>query len=651
MTRSTAAASARFRQRKLGTRQILQVLREDQVEKLDDEQARNVPKVETGVEKGEEIEHHLQAAIASQAAIATGKVSQIYIPTPETVQNDIQYDRLYPLTFSQPATYIRFSSTVEDCTGCPYNLNEEDLPCLKSINEKQQQHRNAATQCSEDHFEEVMNLFEETSHTKQPFAAVDNAPVLSWDEMNGAIPDDFDPVARTFTRPIYEHWKSRRLKNNNRILMPSLKVSLLALGDQFHRHRASQAHPLNIMIPPQFETGAETDDSDPYVCFRRREVRQARKTRGRDAQSVEKIRKLRKELEEARQLVALVRQREITKRESLSIDRQLFEQRTSLRHVKRDLPVKLQQGDEDLLINQKPQKKKVLEINTSQQPTGTVLGLPPRPDPRTATETDLTLYSDLLAEKENIIEREIKSKIEQHETWNKGYVDLTRAPITPPLSKEIMGTSFRTAMMEYLPTPPDSVSSEHENAGDVEMSLDGPAPGRMSSSSSPTRKKDEFSVAVRYASLSNENDSFPQPSFRRRIGRGGRLMIDRRNMFVRTEDAPALNERLVDRFAYDRDDDDEDDEVPLYAVDPYAVAHMRYRALQSLGTGRSVVQQQQAQQQQQQSQQQQTSASVSGSDRHRPLSPAMNGGSLYNISQNPHPGGLREIRKPEAGRA
>lgn len=55
MTRSTAAASARFRQRKLSTRQTLQILKEDQVDSVDDEAQRNVTKVETGVEKGEEI--------------------------------------------------------------------------------------------------------------------------------------------------------------------------------------------------------------------------------------------------------------------------------------------------------------------------------------------------------------------------------------------------------------------------------------------------------------------------------------------------------------------------------------------------------------------------------------------------------------------
>jgi hypothetical protein len=47
---------ARFRQRKLSTKQNLPVLREHEVEKLvDDDASRHIPKVETGVEKGEEI--------------------------------------------------------------------------------------------------------------------------------------------------------------------------------------------------------------------------------------------------------------------------------------------------------------------------------------------------------------------------------------------------------------------------------------------------------------------------------------------------------------------------------------------------------------------------------------------------------------------
>ena len=51
--------------------------------------------------------------------------------------------------------------------------------------------------------------------------------------------------------------------------------------------------------------------------------------------------------------MALIRQREITKREQLAIERQLFEQRASLRQVKQNLPEQYRDGDEDILINQK----------------------------------------------------------------------------------------------------------------------------------------------------------------------------------------------------------------------------------------------------------------------------------------------------------
>lgn len=100
----------------------------------------------------------------------------------------------------------------------------------------------------------------------------------------------------------------------------------------------------------QFETGQDTDDGDPYVCFRRREVRQIRKTRGRDAQSAEKLRRLRKELEDARQLVGMVRQRELARKEILVTERQVFIQRAEVKEMKRKHKIK---DDDDDLINQK----------------------------------------------------------------------------------------------------------------------------------------------------------------------------------------------------------------------------------------------------------------------------------------------------------
>lgn len=297
-----------------------------------------------------------------------------------------------------------------------------------------------------------------------------------------------------------------------------------------------------------------TDDADPYVCFRRREVRQIRKTRGRDAHSAEKLKKLRKELEDARGLVAMIRQREISKREQMAADRTLFEQRANLRQVKHNLPDQYKDGDEDLLINQKP-KKKPVDIS---QRLPNVQQLQRRPDGRIA-EADLLLLSDLHADQERHFTEQINLKIIQHQQWNEGWVDFTKAPLTPPLETGTRST-FRTATTEYLPTPPASISSEHSvdvatDIGDVNLN------------------KAE-SVAVRYASPAYDGPCHSQPSYRRRYGRGGRLFIDRRGM--RTHSRSGLPSPVAERYKYD--DDDEEDEPPIYFVDPFDTASMQFRA-------------------------------------------------------------------------
>lgn len=54
MTRSTAAGN-RFRTRKLSTKQSLAVLRESQIDSIDDDGQRYIPQIETGVDQREEI--------------------------------------------------------------------------------------------------------------------------------------------------------------------------------------------------------------------------------------------------------------------------------------------------------------------------------------------------------------------------------------------------------------------------------------------------------------------------------------------------------------------------------------------------------------------------------------------------------------------
>ncbi|EEP78218.1 conserved hypothetical protein [Uncinocarpus reesii 1704] len=513
------------RPKKLTSKQHIPIYRDHQLDLTDDDLQTTLQNIETGVEKAEESEYHLQAAIN---AASHGHASQkAHIPTPETVTSSLQYGKLYPAAFSQPATYIRFSSTVEDCCGHPYNMVEEDDVVLKIMNQK----ADASTQCTEDQFEELMSFFEETAHTKQPFAAVDNPPVVPYEEMEECFDGNIDESLRKFSKAIYEHWKSRRAKLANCPLQPNLK----------------------------FESGQDTDDSDPYVCFRRREVRQARKTRGRDAQSAEKLRRLRKELEDARQLVALVRQREMARKEQFSIERQLFMQRAEVKEMKRKLGIK---DDDEDLINQKP-KKRPADIAATARPAAPQLRAPVRP---TGQPTDeLRLLEDVQADKENEISRDIKQNVIKHAKWNEGYVDMTRAPLTPkPPLQTFDGSDFRPAITEYLPTPPTSENSDPMQ----DVSREGIG--------------DKFSVVHKVTDTTEEQSRRGMPCFRRRIGRGGRMMIDRRNLPFRGRND--VDPVQLDRFKYDQDD--EDDADPVYERDEFNIHIMQHRAYLHAKTSR-----------------------------------------------------------------
>ncbi|ETI28498.1 hypothetical protein G647_00947 [Cladophialophora carrionii CBS 160.54] len=492
------------RPKKLNSKQNVQIFREDQVESLPDYDTQRSA-IETGVEKAEESEYHLQQAIkASEVAKADAKIKDAYIPTPPTIASDVKYDVLYPKGFQQPATYIRSSATVEDCAGVAYCMDEEDELALKLINGKLPAGQET---CSEDQFEVVMNFFEETAQTKQPFAAVDSPPVLPLEELQDQIDDTVPPFVSNLSRFIYEHWRTRRTATGNRSLAPRLK----------------------------FETGQETDDSDPYVCFRRRELRQIRKTRNRDAQSAEKLRKLRMELETARGMLLMVKRREQLRKETLEIDRLVFEQRLALRDTKRKLGVK---GDEDLLINQK--KQKIPQgMTPNQAAIAQQLRMPMAPGPG----PELRTLEDVAAVREREIQREIQTNIEKHIRWNEGFVDKTMAPLTPELEDDYPspGEHFREAMAatEYLPTPPASISDEESqelpNGTDVVM-----------------KDVSRPSTPFRYASPTDEETVSHMPSFRRRIGRGGRILIDRR-----LPRAGRDTLRGDDRWRYDSPDEDD----------------------------------------------------------------------------------------------
>lgn len=491
---STRALGRSTRPKKLTPKQNVQIFREEQVDNINDLDAVRT-QIETGVEKAEESEFHLQQAIqAAAGSLREEKAKDAYIPTPPTISSDIQYDVLYPTGWQQPNTYIRSSATVEDCNPISYCMDEEDELALKLIVAK-------GSPVSEDQFEEVMTFFEETVSVEQPYASVHNAPIMALTELLQHATESTPPAVKAYAKIIYEHWASRRQGKSNSALPPQLK----------------------------FETHQETDEGDPYVCFRRREVRQTRKTRHRDQLSAEKLKKLRLELEAARNMLLAVRRREQQRKDLLEIDKQVAEQRQAFRELKRKLK---QPGDDDLLIMQKKQKLPPV-VPPDQQLTQQ---LPTRPGP------ELKTFEDLQADKQKAIAAEIQTNVDKHIRWNDGYWDKTMAPLTPDRENSSMGeTPYLPAMATWsLPTPPASVS-EHEvgKPGDVEME-------DISRSSTP----------FRYASPDAEQDHNPMPAFRRRVGRGGRIIIDRK--------MPFRGPRYDDKFKFDHDSDDEMEDTALF---------------------------------------------------------------------------------------
>lgn len=466
---------------------------------------------------------------------------------PPPLESDINYDELYGRKFSQPVNYIRFSQTVEECIGCQYDMTEEDDEFLKSYNQK----RPANTQLSEDDFEMIMEVFEDTASVSTPFASVDKT-IVPYDHMVGGLQELQMPKIMIHAKELYEFWKQRRTDVGGP-LHPSLK----------------------------FETHQETDEMDPFVCFRRREVRQTRKTRARDIQSADKLKKLRRELEDGRQLVISAYEREVNKRELLLADRAVYEQRSRLKQMKIRLGIK---NDDDDLVHQKvrtpsahavlcsmpltqsiqPQKKKAADLSIAQRnAAGAQVRTAVRSDGR-HQEMDLVQLLDAIVERENELRADVIKRIENHRRWNEGHVDLTSEPL--PIKPRTDSTGFRPATTQYLMTPPASESSNDDVA--TPMELDEP----------------EVSSVFQFKGVPhNSTAQGPGLQFRRRFGRLNRLWIDRRRIMASPPPespkfgvSPMEIDSSSDRWKYDHDESDDEPEV--YKIDPYDVRALKFRA-------------------------------------------------------------------------
>ncbi|KAI1317947.1 Enhancer of polycomb-like protein 1 [Mortierella claussenii] len=472
---------ARFRNRKINNKQLLRVYRAVDIPDLDETVSlqRSIPQTETGVDKEEESEHHLQAAIsASNLSTTTGEAKALYIPTPDASRKIENYRDFYSRPFSEPSTLIRFSSTVEDCIGCPYNMDEEDEKWLKEFNSKRAA---SEEQLDENHFELIMWQFEKITNERVPYLQLDSDQIPPFEDLKTTFTGPQLLGLKSMAAAVYPWWQERRTKRSGKIITPQLKFEEVV-----------------------------RNEADPYLCFRRRESKPIRKTRRTDQQSIEKLRKLRMEMESARSLLEMVSKREKVRKESLVLEHTIFVQRCKVRDFRKNLGIK--DDDDDL------QKKKIRKIGETSATIRIPLNLKDR--------------EGLLSQDDNRKDRSALSSIESELAKRReddvGWEDLTDNPyqqFTQPYAQQCFKTLPQQRNGKYI-------------------------------------------------------------SFRKRMGRGGRIHIDRqfakpRNMF---KDSHGYYENLrdlfpqydgintFDKFRFDDDSYDQDD-----VVDDLRDGMIRYR--------------------------------------------------------------------------
>lgn len=554
-------------------------------------------RVETGVDKEEEGELHLQAVISASAAAlqrstrggpgangtangsGKGAAAVAHIPTPDATGLAKDYEALYRRNaYVDPQSYIRFSDTVEETMGVAYTMDEDDedflidhnvraarankmaqgspasttgtapssrpaspssavngrlpsmaaaslqhddqlptadtslislqghYPRIHHINglklprppRNKDKSKDAAAASnpliSEDDFELIMDLFERITDRKTPTLHLDVSRIPTLEDMEPSFPTYLPPwslrSARTLSRVIYPHWKSRRLGAGGKNILPQLDYDIT--------------------------------NETPYVCFRRREVKFARKTRRTDTQTVDRLVRLRSDLSSAQELLLKVLDRERCKREAILADARIFEGRIRMREMKRKLGEGA--GDEAILIARKEKKRRRDELQQG-MPGTTKIVLPNR-----ATLTPLTpgllpealpLYKDRTVNATQRVERDMQRKREQEVGWE-DLTDTAYAPLPAPMPSRYWRVAERRDGLpeEALKAPSHRIVFERDSAPFVQ------------------------SIGHRY---------------RKRMGRGGRIHLDRLSLrSVRPPDENDEEDRLFlsrqqERWRYDSD--------------------------------------------------------------------------------------------------
>ncbi|XP_024136389.1 enhancer of polycomb homolog 1 [Oryzias melastigma] len=270
-----------FRARALDASKPLPVFRCEDLPDLHEYASINraVPQMPTGMEKEEESEHHLQRAISAQQVYGE-KRDNMVIPVPEAECNITHYESLYPGEFKMPKQLIHIQPFSLDTEQPDYDLDSEDDAFVNKLKK--------GMEITHLQFEEMIDRLEKGSG-QQP---------VSLQEAKLLLKEDDELI-----KEVFDYWSRKRKTCKGGSLIPNVKQ--------------------------EKRDGSST--SDPYVAFRRRtEKMQTRKNRKNDEASYEKMLKLRRDLSRAVTILEMIKRREKSKRELLHLTLEIVEKRNIL---------------------------------------------------------------------------------------------------------------------------------------------------------------------------------------------------------------------------------------------------------------------------------------------------------------------------------
>ncbi|KAM6908263.1 enhancer of polycomb homolog 1 isoform 2-T2 [Lycodopsis pacificus] len=202
------------------------------------------------------------------------------IPVPEAERNITHYESLYPGEFKMPKQLIHIQPFSLDTEQPDYDLDSEDETFVNKLKKKME--------ITALQFEEMIDRLEKGSG--QQLVSLQEAKLL--------LKDDDELI-----KEVFDYWSRKRKTSKGSSFIPNVKQ--------------------------EKRDGSST--SDPYVAFRRRtEKMQTRKNRKNDEASYEKMLKLRRDLSRAVTILEMIKRREKSKRELLHLTLEIVEKRNGM---------------------------------------------------------------------------------------------------------------------------------------------------------------------------------------------------------------------------------------------------------------------------------------------------------------------------------